>query len=151
MPDPQRLIRGNHHLGLIDKSITQHRRPLNPQRLEIRLGMGNLGIRPLPPCLPEGLIEPTLVIGIKVPADPGEAQKQLLHPLLMKTLGQRRAFGFAQQGVDHCRRLQRRGQRLKNAIARQRVHGHRRVAHANPVIAAHLRAQNRRAAAGVQL
>ncbi|MCY1180386.1 hypothetical protein D9M73_208260 [compost metagenome] len=117
MPDTQRLIRRDHHLGFIDQPITQHRRPFNPQRIEIRLGMGHLGIRPAPPCLPERLVRPALLIGIKIPADPRKTQKQLLHPLLVETLGQSRSFGFAQQRVDHRGRLQRRRQGLKDAIA----------------------------------
>ncbi|MNN30158.1 hypothetical protein D3C81_1437980 [compost metagenome] len=151
MPDPQRLIHRDHHLGLIDQPITQHRRPLDPQRSEIRLGMGHFGIRPVPSCLPERLVRPALLIGIKIPADPRKPQKQLLHPLLVETLGQSRPLGFAQQRVDHCRRLQRRRQGLKDPVARQRVDRHCRIADPNPVFATHLRAQNRRAAAGVQL
>ena len=151
MPDPQRLIRRDHHFGLIDKPVAQHRRPLDPQRTEIRLGMGDLGIRPLSPRLPERLAQPALLIGIKIPTDPCETQKQLFHPLLVKTPGQRSPFGFAQQGVDHRRRLQCRRQRLKDAIARQRIHRHRRIADPYPVIATHLRAQDGCAAAGVQV
>ena len=44
MPDAQRLIGSDHHLGLVDKTVPEHRRRFNPQRIEIRLRMGQLGM-----------------------------------------------------------------------------------------------------------
>ncbi|VVN48976.1 hypothetical protein PS639_06166 [Pseudomonas fluorescens] len=74
MPDAQWLIGRDHHLGLIDKAIPEHRRALDPQRVEIRLGMGDHGIRPLSPRLPERLLQPALFIGVKIAPDPRKSQ-----------------------------------------------------------------------------
>ena len=108
MPDPQRLIRADDHLGFIHETIAQHRRPFYLQCGKICLGVGCLAVRPMAPCSPKRLLRPALFFGVEIPANARKAHKQLLDPLLVKALGQGRSFRFTQERVDHRRCLQRR-------------------------------------------
>ncbi|PAV69123.1 hypothetical protein WR25_16930 [Diploscapter pachys] len=151
VPHPQRLISRHHHFGLLHPTITQHRAALHPHRLPVCRRVQRLRIRPASAASPERLRATLRFLGVEVAPDPGETQEQLFDPRLMETLRQGRLPGPLQQGIDHHGRLQRRGQGLEDAIARQRIDRHRRIANPQPIRTCAVADKNRGAAACMHL